>query len=88
LAAAEALRARVAVAADFFRAATGRPAGLATVLVGEDPASAVYIRAKNKAVDEAGIDPSGIYITNAVKHFRFEQRGKARIHKKPGRTCS
>ncbi|WP_114227820.1 MULTISPECIES: bifunctional methylenetetrahydrofolate dehydrogenase/methenyltetrahydrofolate cyclohydrolase FolD [Sphingomonas] len=54
-AAAEALRARVAIAADFFRAQAGRPAGLATVLVGEDPASAVYIRSKNKAVDAAGM---------------------------------
>ncbi|GFJ77874.1 hypothetical protein Phou_020540 [Phytohabitans houttuyneae] len=33
-----------------------------------------------RAVDEAGIDPAHIYITNAVKHFRFEQRGKRRIH--------
>ncbi|URD60305.1 bifunctional methylenetetrahydrofolate dehydrogenase/methenyltetrahydrofolate cyclohydrolase FolD [Sphingomonas sp. KRR8] len=54
-AAAQALRARVAIAADFFRASAGRPAGLATVLVGEDPASAVYIRSKNKAVAEANM---------------------------------
>jgi DNA polymerase len=37
-----------------------------------------------KAVDDAGIDPSGVYITNAVKHFRFELRGKRRIHQTPG----
>ncbi|HET9518544.1 MAG TPA: UdgX family uracil-DNA binding protein [Actinoplanes sp.] len=37
-----------------------------------------------KAVDEAGIDPAGVYITNAVKHFRFELRGKRRIHQTPG----
>ena len=37
-----------------------------------------------KAVDEAGIDPSSVYITNAVKHFRFELRGKRRIHQTPG----
>jgi DNA polymerase len=36
------------------------------------------------AVDAAGIDPSGVYITNAVKHFRFELRGKRRIHQSPG----
>jgi len=36
------------------------------------------------AVDEAGIDPAGVYITNAVKHFRFELRGQRRIHKTPG----
>jgi DNA polymerase len=38
-----------------------------------------------KAVDEAGIDPSTLYITNAVKHFRFELRGKRRIHQTPDR---
>jgi methylenetetrahydrofolate dehydrogenase (NADP+)/methenyltetrahydrofolate cyclohydrolase len=54
-AAAEALRARVGIAADFFRATSGRPAGLATVLVGEDPASSVYIRSKIKATNEANM---------------------------------
>jgi len=54
-AAAEALRARVGIAADFFRAASGRPAGLATVLVGEDPASSVYVRSKIKATREANM---------------------------------
>ncbi|WP_339548507.1 uracil-DNA glycosylase family protein, partial [Pseudomonas sp. RA_35y_Pfl2_P32] len=32
---------------------------------------------------EAGIDRAGVYVTNAVKHFKFEQRGKRRIHMKP-----
>ncbi len=54
-AAAEALRARVAIAAAFFAASAGRKAGLATVLVGEDPASAVYVRSKRKATEEAGM---------------------------------
>ncbi|GAA4591662.1 DNA polymerase [Actinoplanes octamycinicus] len=36
------------------------------------------------AVDDAGIDPADLYITNAVKHFRFELRGKRRIHQTPG----
>jgi methylenetetrahydrofolate dehydrogenase (NADP+)/methenyltetrahydrofolate cyclohydrolase len=54
-AAAAALRTRVGHAAAFFRASTGRPAGLATVLVGEDPASAVYIRSKRAATAEAGM---------------------------------
>jgi uracil-DNA glycosylase len=36
------------------------------------------------AVGEAGIDPAGVYITNAVKHFRFELRGQRRIHQTPG----
>jgi uracil-DNA glycosylase len=39
-----------------------------------------------RAVDEAGMDPAHIYITNAVKHFRFELRGKRRIHKTPDRV--
>jgi uracil-DNA glycosylase len=37
----------------------------------------------DKALAEAGLDRSQIFVTNAVKHFSFEQRGKARIHKKP-----
>ncbi|GHG61040.1 UdgX family uracil-DNA binding protein [Streptomyces griseocarneus] len=46
------------------------------------PAGGVLMR----ALDEAGIDPADAYITNAVKHFKFEQaaRGKRRIHKAPG----
>jgi DNA polymerase len=39
-----------------------------------------------RAVDEAGIDPRELYITNAIKHFRYELRGKRRIHKTPDRT--
>ncbi|MEQ4303152.1 UdgX family uracil-DNA binding protein [Plantactinospora sp. B6F1] len=39
-----------------------------------------------RAVDEAGIDPTQLYITNAVKHFRFEMRGKRRLHKTPDRV--
>lgn len=35
------------------------------------------------AMTQAGIDPSGAYITNAVKHFKFIERGKKRIHQKP-----
>ncbi len=37
----------------------------------------------NRALEEAGIDRSQVYVTNAVKHFKFEERGKRRIHKKP-----
>lgn len=36
-----------------------------------------------KAMAEAGIDPANVYITNAVKHFKFIERGKRRIHQKP-----
>jgi uracil-DNA glycosylase len=35
------------------------------------------------ALEEAGIDRSQTYVTNAVKHFKFVQRGKRRIHNKP-----
>ncbi len=40
-------------------------------------------RMLNKAMEEAGIDRRKVYVTNAVKHFKFEQRGKRRIHSKP-----
>jgi DNA polymerase len=43
------------------------------------PAGAMLAR----ALEEAGIDPATIYVTNAVKHFSWEPRGKRRIHKKP-----
>jgi uracil-DNA glycosylase len=37
----------------------------------------------DKALGEAGIDRSKVYVTNVVKHFKWEPRGKRRIHKKP-----
>jgi DNA polymerase len=37
----------------------------------------------NRCLDEAGIDRAAIYLTNIVKHFKWEPRGKRRIHKKP-----
>ena len=37
----------------------------------------------DKALDEAGIDRKRVYVTNVVKHFKWEPRGKRRIHKKP-----
>ncbi|HLG96371.1 MAG TPA: UdgX family uracil-DNA binding protein [Bryobacteraceae bacterium] len=37
----------------------------------------------DRALAEAGIDRSDVYVTNAVKHFKFEERGKRRLHKKP-----
>jgi uracil-DNA glycosylase len=36
-----------------------------------------------RAMDDAGIDRAKSYLTNAVKHFKYEQRGKRRIHQKP-----
>jgi DNA polymerase len=43
------------------------------------PAGAVF----DAALEKAGIDRSNVYVTNAVKHFKFIQRGKRRIHNKP-----
>jgi uracil-DNA glycosylase len=40
-------------------------------------------RLLDTALEEAGIDRSKIYVTNVVKHFKWEPRGKRRIHKKP-----
>lgn len=37
----------------------------------------------DKALIEAGIDRAAVYVTNAVKHFKFEQRGKKRLHARP-----
>ena len=54
-AAAAALRAQIAESVAEFEKAAGRAPGLATVLVGEDPASAVYVRSKGKATAEAGM---------------------------------
>ncbi len=44
------------------------------------PAGAMF----DRALGDAGIDRKRAYVTNAVKHFKFEPRGKKRIHKKPG----
>jgi DNA polymerase len=43
------------------------------------PAGAIF----DKALEAAGIDRSTVYVTNAVKHFKFVARGKRRIHNKP-----
>ena len=37
----------------------------------------------DRALADAGIDRTEVYVTNAVKHFKFEERGKRRLHKKP-----
>ena len=52
---AAAIRNQVAAGVAAFDRHIGRPPGLATVLVGEDPASAVYVRSKNRATAEAGM---------------------------------
>jgi uracil-DNA glycosylase family protein len=65
----------------------------AIAFVGEQPGDQEDIAGKpfvgpagkllNKAMEEAGIDRRAVYVTNAVKHFKFERRGKRRIHSKP-----
>src|SRR5215213_6290316 len=40
-------------------------------------------RVLDEALEEAGIDRSRVYVTNAVKHFKWEARGKRRRHKRP-----
>ncbi len=40
-------------------------------------------RELDMALAEVGIDRGEVYVTNAVKHFKFEERGKRRIHQKP-----
>ncbi|MGE0284164.1 MAG: UdgX family uracil-DNA binding protein, partial [Rhizobiaceae bacterium] len=64
------------------------------VIVGEQPGDKEDLAGKpfvgpaggmlRKAMDEAGLDIDKGYVTNAVKHFKFERRGKRRIHSKPG----
>lgn len=53
----------------------------------EDQAGIPFVgpagRLLDKALVEAGIDRGDVYVTNAVKHFKWEPRGKRRIHKKP-----
>ncbi|WP_395018327.1 UdgX family uracil-DNA binding protein [Dongia sp.] len=76
------------------RAVLGEGAeGAAIAFVGEQPgdqedlAGRPFVGPAGKLLDqamaEAGIDRSSVYVTNAVKHFKFEQRGKRRIHQKP-----
>jgi uracil-DNA glycosylase family protein len=38
-----------------------------------------------EALEEAGLDPAEVFLTNAVKHFKWEPRGKRRIHERPNR---
>ncbi len=66
------------------------------IFVGEQPGDKEDLEGKpfvgpagallDKALVEAGIDRAKVYVTNAVKHFKWEPRGKRRIHKKPNAT--
>jgi uracil-DNA glycosylase family protein len=69
------------------------PARARIMLVGEEPgdkedrAGKPFVgpagRVLDQAIADAGIDRKQVFITNAVKHFKFEMRGKRRLHKKP-----
>jgi len=69
------------------------PARARIMMVGEQPGDKEDIAGKpfvgpagrvlNQAITEAGIDRRQVFVTNAVKHFKFTPRGKRRLHKKP-----
>jgi uracil-DNA glycosylase len=69
------------------------PAGARLMLVGEQPGDEEDLQGRpfvgpagrllRALLDEAGIPVGRVYLTNAVKHFYFEPRGKRRIHKTP-----
>src|SRR5438045_3229986 len=69
------------------------PKNPALMLVGEQPGDYEDVAGKpfvgpagkimDRALEEAGINRKEVYVTNAVKHFKWEPRGKRRIHKKP-----
>jgi uracil-DNA glycosylase len=74
------------------------PQSSVIVFIGEQPGNDEDLQGRpfvgpagrlfERALDEAGINRSAVYITNAVKHFKFEERGKRRIHKKPSASES
>ena len=69
------------------------PKSASIMLVGEQPGDSEDGAGKpfvgpagkimDQALEEAGIDRKEVYVTNAVKHFKWEPRGKRRIHQKP-----
>ena len=69
------------------------PADAEIMIVGEQPGDQEDLAGRpfvgpagqmlDRALDQAGVDRSRVYVTNAVKHFKFEPRGKRRIHAKP-----
>jgi uracil-DNA glycosylase family protein len=69
------------------------PARARVLVVGEQPGDKEDLAGRpfvgpagklfDQALDELGIDRKQCYVTNAVKHFKFEQRGKVRLHKQP-----
>ena len=71
------------------------PPGARVMLVGEQPGDQEDLAGEpfvgpagqllRESLVEAGFDPAEVYLTNAVKHFKWEPRGKRRIHEKPNR---
>jgi len=69
------------------------PSHAEVMFVGEQPGDAEDLaghpfvgpagKLLDRALEQAGIDRSLVYVTNVVKHFKWEPRGKRRIHKKP-----
>ena len=69
------------------------PAAAKIMFVGEQPGNDEDLAGKpfvgpagrmlDRAIGEAGLDRAAIFVTNAVKHFKFEPRGKRRLHKRP-----
>ena len=69
------------------------PLGASIAFVGEQPGDQEDLAGRpfvgpagqllTRAMGEVGIDRAGVYVTNAVKHFKYELRGKRRIHQKP-----
>jgi uracil-DNA glycosylase len=69
------------------------PTSAPLMLVGEQPGNDEDLAGKpfvgpagrvlDRALMDAGLDRSQVFVTNAVKHFKFEQRGKRRLHKRP-----
>lgn len=69
------------------------PGDAQMVMVGEQPGDQEDLAGQsfvgpagdvlNRALSAAGLDRSKLYLTNTVKHFKFEQHGKRRLHKKP-----
>jgi DNA polymerase len=89
--------ARCPLAAAATQAVPGEgPRDARVMLIGEQPGDEEDLsgrpfvgpagRLLDRALAEAGLDRAGLYLTNAVKHFKFERRGKRRIHKRPGTT--
>jgi DNA polymerase len=94
LRAAEAACARCPLYKDATQAVPGEgPAHAHILMVGEQPGDREDLAGRpfvgpagavlDKAMTASGLDRANVFLTNAVKHFKFEQRGKKRLHKRP-----